>query len=640
MPIENPLPPFLEWLPMAVFVWVLVVLALTVGTIAVGCLVAVLRHGPSEGFRITGRTLAALWGDLVYLSPRRVAALAALAVKESVRRRVVVVFALFVLLLLFAGWFLDTGSIDPARLYLGFVLTATTYLVLLLVLFLSAFSLPADIRSRTLHTIVTKPVRASEIVLGRIVGFAIVGTGLLGLMSVVSYVFVLRGLDHGHALTADSLVPASGAAGEKGDKVGYTGFHPPVDSDRDEVTKRHHRHRVTVDANGEARVEIERGHWHGVRRGSGGAQGTYALGGPEGLLVARVPVYGPLRFRNEVGADTERGINVGDEWMYRSFITGGSQAAAVWTFQNVSERKFGRGLPLEMNIEVFRTYKGDIEKGVFGSLALRNPRTGLTVEVDLFESRDFVISKLFIPREIKRFSSARMVSRKLDRQEGAEYIPPRDALDYSLLDRKEFDLFEDLVSDGQVEVWLQCLEPSQYFGASQADLYLRAGDAPFFVNFFKAYLGIWFQMVLVIAFGVMFSTFLSGPVAMIATTGALVGGFFREKMIELATGRALGGGPFEAFLRLVNQDNLTIELEKGLKTYLVQTADRVAGAPLWVFAMILPPFSEFSYANWVAYGFDILWTPYVAVPLLRTLAFLVPVFVAGYFFLKTREVAR
>ena len=83
------------------------------------------------------------------------------------------VFAVFILILLFAGWFLDPGSLDPARLYLGFVLTTTSYLVLLLVLFFSAFSLPADIKNRTLHTVVTKPVRASEIVLGRILGFAV-----------------------------------------------------------------------------------------------------------------------------------------------------------------------------------------------------------------------------------------------------------------------------------------------------------------------------------------------------------------------------------------------------------------------------------------------------------------------------------
>jgi hypothetical protein len=273
-------------------------------------------------------------------------------------------------------------------------------------------------------------------------------------------------------------------------------------------------------------------------------------------------------------------------------------------------------------------------------VALRNPRTGLTVEVEIFESKDFIIAKLFIPREITKFSSARMVARKIESPDGVEYVPPRETLDYTLAERKQFDLFQDLVSDGEVEVWMQCLEPSQYFGASRADLYFRAGDASFVANFFTGYLGIWFQMVLVIGFGVMFSTFLSGPVAMIATLGALVGGFFSEFMAKLARGEVLGGGPFEALTRLLNQDNLMIELEPGLKTQLAHLADRVAGVGLRVFAAILPPFDDFSYANRVAYGFDITWNPYVVIPLLRTLAFMVPVFVVGYFFLKTREVAR
>ena len=111
------------------------------------------------------------------LSPWRVGALAWLAIKESIRRRVVVVLAVFIIILLFAGWYLDPGSTNPARLYLDFVFDeATRYPLLLLVLFLSSLSLPADIKSRTLHTVVTKPVRASEIVLGRIVGFTAVAT--------------------------------------------------------------------------------------------------------------------------------------------------------------------------------------------------------------------------------------------------------------------------------------------------------------------------------------------------------------------------------------------------------------------------------------------------------------------------------
>ena len=84
--------------------------------------------------------------------------------------------------MLFAGWYLDPRSSDPARLYISFVLTATNYLILLLALFISTFSLPADIKSRTIYTIVTKPVRATEIVLGRMLGFIgalFAGGGLL-----------------------------------------------------------------------------------------------------------------------------------------------------------------------------------------------------------------------------------------------------------------------------------------------------------------------------------------------------------------------------------------------------------------------------------------------------------------------------
>jgi hypothetical protein len=46
-------------------------------------------------------------------------------------------------------------------------------------LLISAFSLPTDFKSKTIYTVVTKPVRAGDIVLGRIVGFTIVGTLML-----------------------------------------------------------------------------------------------------------------------------------------------------------------------------------------------------------------------------------------------------------------------------------------------------------------------------------------------------------------------------------------------------------------------------------------------------------------------------
>ena len=121
-------------------------------------------------------------------------ALTRLAVLEARRRLVLVAFVVFLVVLSFAGWFLDSGSDDPAELYLSFVMSATSYLVLMLALFLSVFSLPNDLAKQTIHTVVTKPTRTTELVLGRIFGFTLVGTVMLTVSAGFSYLFVTRGL--------------------------------------------------------------------------------------------------------------------------------------------------------------------------------------------------------------------------------------------------------------------------------------------------------------------------------------------------------------------------------------------------------------------------------------------------------------
>ena len=49
-------------------------------------------------------------------------------------------------------------------------------------------------------------------------------------------------------------------------------------------------------------------------------------------------------------------------------------------------------------------------------------------------------------------------------------------------DGRKLSLFDDIVADGKLEVWLQCIAPAQYFGAAQPDLYLHARDASFVVE--------------------------------------------------------------------------------------------------------------------------------------------------------------
>ena len=195
MVLEQELLPFLTWLigypwsePSAFLNSALFRFALTAAVVAVlalvaGFLIALVRHGPVKAGEITYRVVVNGVSELFKTSPRRVWAIARLSIKETIRRRVIVALAIYIVILLFAGWFLQTGYREPGKLFFSVVLTATTYLVLLIALLVSCFSLPNDFKSKTIYTVVTKPVRAGDIVLGRILGFTIVGTVLLAIMA-------------------------------------------------------------------------------------------------------------------------------------------------------------------------------------------------------------------------------------------------------------------------------------------------------------------------------------------------------------------------------------------------------------------------------------------------------------------------
>jgi hypothetical protein len=608
------LQPFWNWFPWAFIFYVALLVLLVLTVVFVGWILSFIRHGPRQALswfitlgregpvaalKNIGRTLWWCVGDLVMISPRRVAALTGLAVKESIRRRVVVAFIIFFLLLFFAGWFLHPNSPNPAQLYIGmFVMPATSYLVLLLTLILCSLSLPNDLKNRTLHTIVTKPVRPSEVILGRIFGFIAIGTVLIALMGTASYFFVVRNLAHTH-----ELILTEDSAGKQ---------IPPAKT----TTSRYHFHRVLRDSDpqGDLWLEDQQAHTHSlkVERDAASDKITAAEIGPaEGELIARVPIFGELSFFDRAGKRTDKGISVGKEWTYRSYIEGGSKQAALWKFRNITEDRFPDGLPVALRVSVFRSWKGEIEEGIPGSLSVRIPGPETEekwIEAVVFTAKDAAIDIHTIPRELHRGN-------------------------------KKYDLFKDLAKDGEVEIQLRCLAPAQYYGVAQADVYLRTPDAPFFINFFKGYLGIWLQMCVLTALGVFFSTFLSGPVAILSTAGLLVAGLWHDFLFRLATGQTYGGGPFESLVRLATQDNVISEMDPGLRTTVVQSLDSVFLVVLKALAMILPDFEKLSFADYVANGFNIPGELFVKC-LCTAAAFIIPIFVASYFCFKMREVAK
>ena len=162
----------------------------------ISLLLSIARNG-AAGISIFFKGLLSYLEDVGSLSPRRIVALTNLTLKESIRRKALLVFAVFSVLLMFAGWFL-TNSNERAELQVGihiaFILQTISWLMLPVVFFLSCWALPEDIRIRSMHTVVTKPARRIEIVLGRMFGMGIIVLLVLVTMGAVGYVWIVRQL--------------------------------------------------------------------------------------------------------------------------------------------------------------------------------------------------------------------------------------------------------------------------------------------------------------------------------------------------------------------------------------------------------------------------------------------------------------
>jgi ABC-type transport system involved in multi-copper enzyme maturation permease subunit len=579
-----------EWLFQqgALFNGVLLAIILSVLGFLFCYIVSVFKHGPSEGFLKVSQIIGQLFTvDLPKMSPRRIYAVAKLAVKESIRKKVLVLVGIFVVGMMFAGWYLDPNAEYPARLYISFVLTATTYLVLLMALFISCFSIPADIKSRTIYTITTKPVRPLELFLGRVFGFTAIGTFVLAIMGLLSYIFVVRGLDHDHEVV--SLDP-TGRSGE-------TSFDT------------RHRHTFTLNAEGRGTTNEVKGHRHIVTKVGDKA----VVGGPIDDLTARIPIYARgLSFTGRDGEKNE-GYNVGYMSEYQKYIEGDSLSRAVWRFEGVDKTLFKDVILYDLTISAFRTYKGDIVTPVGGLIHFRSTDGRVKSEDEPFKVKEFQVDRRSVRTKLKGF------------------IEDKPA---------DLDFFNDIAADGSFEVVIRCQDRGQYLGMAAADIYLRPADLQFWWNFVKGYISIWLQMFIVICFGTMFSTFLSGPVAVIATVAALILGFFGFFVDDLVKNTSKGGGPIESLIRLPTQMGSQIELELGneklqsaifmLDRGLVTAVSRLKDA--------VPNFSQLDTSNFVAYGYNIF-GGLLGRHLTIAFCYFVLTALVSYFFLKTREMA-
>ncbi len=661
--VVEEFPNFLDWIGPGLLLLCGIALAGTVMGVFLGYVVASFKHGPFEAFYVIAKVIGEAIPDFLGTSPRRITAIARLSIKEALRRRVILVtFGIFAGALLFGGWFMNAGSDNPDQIYVNFVLWGTQLLILLMGMLISAFSLPEDIKNKTIYTIVTKPVRATEIVIGRIFGFGILATSLLALMALISFAFVWRGLSHDHQIVESQSVSSfydidpDTRLSKRGKRVSSNAIKAS-----ETTFDSGHRHRVEIiedireasdkqpeDTSNiisktelpDGRIAYQRGivipaagHTHRVTVTGEGDEATLTLSPATGYFRARVPIYSEgIQFYDREGAPNKRGIDVGKEWGYRGYVDGGSRlfpnslSHADFLFDNFDSKFVGDStiLPLEMNLGVFRTYKGDIEKRVIGSIQFEsvpdNPDAENRFQSDtiVFETNEFQIQTL-----------------PISRKQPGQLIAP----DGSTVQIGEFDLFDDYGKNKKINVVLRCEDYNQYIGVARADVYFRASDDLYWANFFKGYLGIWCQMIIVIAMGVSFSTFLSAPITMLATIVTMIVGFFTPFIRTMTQEDVAGGGPIESLFRLVTQRNMEVTLETGIGTTLMEQSDNLLVAGLSTLTYLAPNFSQMNFADFLTYGYSID-SQRLLVAVAITLAFCAGLSILGYFCLKTREIAK
>jgi hypothetical protein len=362
-------------------------------------------------------------------------------------------------------------------------------------------------------------------------------------------------------------------------------------------------------------------------------------------LVSRVPIFGELTFLDREGKPKETGVNVGDIWQHRSYIEGATPERAVFTFSGVTPDAMTRvsvkdpetgevreeeRLRLESTFEAFRTYKGDMSRGIYVQYAYANPddpdATRVVDENRIFPIQEFQLNVQNIPRKIESYDSETGESRMVD-------------------------LFDDVVSkDGRLQVEVQALDGAQYLGMAKADLFIRKPDRPFASGYFKAVLGIWLMTVLVVVLGVTASTFTKGPVATLLTLTLLViGSPFRGFMDTLSNDYLAsvagsnsafeGGGPLESIVRIVQHMNPSTPLPEGALTSIVKGIDHVFLFGLTLVRFVIPDFSAYNLSEYTSKGYDVFWAtdPGLLPAGLITLAFLLPCIVLGYYSLRFRE---
>jgi hypothetical protein len=192
--------------------WMVLVGILTLISVGLSFVLSLARNGGS-GVAIFTSGLASYLGDLFSISPGRIYALTKLTLLEAIRRKALLVFVVFAILLMFAGWFLtDTNSRPELQvsIHVTFLLTAIAWLILPAVIFLSCWAFRKTFGFAHCTRSSQSPLGGLEIVIGRMAGMGIVACLVLVVMGVIGAVWIYRKLPENSRSQLTCRVPVFG----------------------------------------------------------------------------------------------------------------------------------------------------------------------------------------------------------------------------------------------------------------------------------------------------------------------------------------------------------------------------------------------------------------------------------------------
>jgi ABC-type transport system involved in multi-copper enzyme maturation permease subunit len=370
---------------------------------------------------------------------------------------------------------------------------------------------------------------------------------------------------------------------------------------------------------------------------------------------ARVPIFSE-------GWDVKGGVSVGREWGYRSYIQGGvSNMEAIWSFPELPAELAHRRkptVPCEFSFDIFRTTKGKEGKGVRCTFIFYNWKWDRANEAkyrqelqDLREDPELVArarAEDWTPDEKRAALRSQLAAKygiyELNSKEIFDYhtlaVEVPTGLFQGLEEYKPTPATATAPARTALAIHVRCEDPTQYLGVAKHDLYLLSDERSFEVNFLKGAIGLWCQFVLVIVVAVALSTYLSGIISFIVAMLLYFSGWIVDFIRAVAEGRAEGGGPLEATMRLFRGANLMSPLEQTTTTRALLALDVVFRIFLRPLLLIIPDVSRFDLRNYVAEGFDIPFTsqllPDNIVPLL---GYVIPWLVLAFYLMRSREIA-